>query len=213
MVRVRFGPFELDSESRRLLEDGADVHLTPKAFDLLVLLVAEAPRVIPKDELHRRLWADTFVSDATLTGLVKQLRRALDDRDARTPLVRTVHGVGFGFGGELRAFDSELSGISRWVVVAAARIVLKDGENVVGRDPSAVVRLDAAGVSRRHACILVDGNVATIRDLDSKNGTFVNDRTASSPIVLRDGDRIQAGPAVLVYHESTSGMSTETIIR
>jgi predicted XRE-type DNA-binding protein len=69
MMSVRFGPFEVDSERRLLLKEGGEVHLKPKAFDLLALLVAEAPRVVRKDELHRRLWPGTFVSDATLVGL------------------------------------------------------------------------------------------------------------------------------------------------
>ena len=59
----------------------AVVHLTAKAFDLLALLVDEAPRVVRKAELHERLWPGTFVSEAALGALVKELRRALEDRD------------------------------------------------------------------------------------------------------------------------------------
>src|SRR5690349_16789292 len=92
---VRFGIFSLDPAARQLRRDNADIHLTPKAFDLLTLLAAEAPRVVPKTEVHRRLWPDTFVSDATLAGLVKELRKALDDHDRANPLVRTAHGVGY----------------------------------------------------------------------------------------------------------------------
>ena len=55
----------------------AIVHVTPKAFDLLQLLIEQAPRVVEKRELHERLWRGTFVSDATLVGLVKELRRGL----------------------------------------------------------------------------------------------------------------------------------------
>ena len=90
-VTVRFGAFGLDADRRQLTCEGADVHLTPKAFDLLALLVNEAPRVVRKAELHERLWPGTFVSDATLVGLVKELRRALDDRDSSAPILRTAH--------------------------------------------------------------------------------------------------------------------------
>src|SRR5579871_1081905 len=62
-VRVQFRSYEVDSERRLLLRDARKVHLTPKAFDLLVLLIQEAPRVLRKDELHERLWQGTFVSD------------------------------------------------------------------------------------------------------------------------------------------------------
>ena len=75
----------------RLLREGSDVHLTPKAFDLLAALIEAAPRVLPKRELHERLWPGGVVSDATLVGMVKELRRALGDQDSPAPLIRTVH--------------------------------------------------------------------------------------------------------------------------
>ena len=81
-LTARFGPFTLDGGGRRLSRDAEEIHVTPKAFDLLLLLVDQAPRVIPKTELHERLWPGTFVSDATLVGLIKELRRALDDYNA-----------------------------------------------------------------------------------------------------------------------------------
>jgi DNA-binding winged helix-turn-helix (wHTH) protein len=55
-VTTRFGAFELDSDLRQLTREGGEIHLTPKAFDLLVLLVAESGRVVIKTELHKRLW-------------------------------------------------------------------------------------------------------------------------------------------------------------
>ncbi|MEY2854213.1 MAG: Oxoglutarate dehydrogenase inhibitor, partial [Pseudomonadota bacterium] len=92
---VRFGAFEFDAVSRRLRRDDIDIHLTPKGFDLLGLLVDAAPRVVAKRELHDRLWPGGAVADATLVALVKQLRRALDDHDRESRLIRTVHGVGY----------------------------------------------------------------------------------------------------------------------
>jgi DNA-binding winged helix-turn-helix (wHTH) protein len=83
----RFGAFVFDTDTRQLSCDGSDIHLTPKAFDLLGLLLDAAPRVVPKTELHKRLWPKTFVSDATLVGLIKELRRALDDRDREAPII------------------------------------------------------------------------------------------------------------------------------
>jgi DNA-binding winged helix-turn-helix (wHTH) protein len=211
-VSVRFGPFEVDSDRRLLLKEGGEVHLTRKAFDLLTLLLAEAPRVVRKEELHRRLWPDTFVSDATLVGLIKELRRVLDDRDSTTPLIRTTHGVGYAFAGELRGQLAPVPDVSCWIVAGSRRIVLVDGENLIGRDPSSTIHLDAAGISRRHARISVTGTYAVIEDLESKNGTLVNDAAATRPVSLRDGDRIQIGPIVIVYRASESGVSTETIV-
>ena len=84
-IRAHHGPvcfdsFALDFDGRQLTRDGEALHVTPKAFDLLVLLVSHAPRVVSKDELQERLWKDTVISDATIVGVIKELRRVLDDK-------------------------------------------------------------------------------------------------------------------------------------
>jgi Tol biopolymer transport system component/DNA-binding winged helix-turn-helix (wHTH) protein len=94
-MTVRFAGFTLDRDRRQLMCGDANVHLTPKAFDLLVILVSEAPRVVRKTELHERLWPETYVSDATLTGLIKEVRHALNGHGSKEPIIRTVHGVGY----------------------------------------------------------------------------------------------------------------------
>ncbi len=96
---VRFGLWTFDSDRRLVVgDDGSIVHLTPKAFDVLALLIERAPNVVRKADLHERVWHDTFVSDATLVGLIKELRRAFGDRDRSAPLIRTSHGIGYAFG-------------------------------------------------------------------------------------------------------------------
>ena len=60
-MQVHFGPFVLDSESREVLRDGRRVPLSPKAFDLLSILVASRPKAISKRELQEQLWPATFV--------------------------------------------------------------------------------------------------------------------------------------------------------
>jgi len=207
-VSVRFGAFVLDSGRRQLTRNGVEVQLTPKAFDLLVLLVEEAPRVIRKDELHARLWPGTFVSDATLVGLIKRLRRALNDRDA--PVIRTAHRVGYAFGAALESIEASPPAMSRWIVAGGRRIALVDRETLIGRDPAAAVHLDAGGVSRRHARIVIDGSEVTLEDLGSKNGTTLRGELITMPSALRDGDEIRVGPIPIVYRSSERGVSTET---
>ena len=209
---MRFGPFVVDPQRRQLLRERQEVHLTPKAFDLLALLVAEAPRVVPKAELHERLWPGTFVVDATLVGVVKELRRALDDRDADNPIIRTAHRVGYAFCSPIQGSNSRRSQISHWVVVQGRRIQLVPGENLIGRDPAAVVYLDFTGVSRRHARVVVEEGRVLLEDLGSKNGTRLREERLAAPATLRDGDRIHVGSIPMVYRASTSGMSTETQI-
>jgi DNA-binding winged helix-turn-helix (wHTH) protein len=212
-VIARFAGFTLDSDRRQLLRGSVDVHLTPKAFDLLTLLLEEAPRVVPKSELHRHLWPTTFVSDTTLVGLVKELRRALGDHDVNEPIVRTAPRVGYAFGGSLQRADSShlAAGVRRWVVVGSRRVGLVAGENLIGRHPASNVSVDAAGVSRRHARIVVGEHGARLEDLGSKNGTLVDNVRLAGPVVLSDGDCIQIGPIAILYRESDDGPSTETV--
>jgi DNA-binding winged helix-turn-helix (wHTH) protein len=211
MLAVRFGPFLLNEAERVLTRGGAEVHLTPKAFDLLLVLLTEAPRVVRKAELHARVWPGTFVSDATLVGVVKELRRALDDADAHASCIRTVHRVGYAFGRPVERTRGKGREGAHWVVVGGRHIGLKTGENRIGRDPTSAVVLDSAGVSRAHARIEVAEDKVTIEDLGSKNGTKVNGESVTRIAVLRDGDRVEIGREVVIYRCSAAGSSTETI--
>lgn len=206
---LRCGPFALDPDQRLLFRGGEPLHLTPKAFDLFHLLVAEAPRVVSKRELHERLWPGTFVTDSNLTGLVKELRRVLADNDPGAPVIRTVHRVGYACALDTAAERAE-PGAWHWLVVNGSRFVLQQRENIVGRDPASDVWVDVPGISRRHARITVDGSAVLLEDLGSKNGTTVSDTPVDAAVVLRDGDRIRFGSVAAVYRTSTAGMSTET---
>jgi DNA-binding winged helix-turn-helix (wHTH) protein len=211
-VIARFAGLTFDSGQRQVIEDGgAALHLTPKAFDLLALLIAEAPRVVPKSEIHERLWPGIFVTDATLVGLVKELRRTLQDHDARAPIIRTSHGIGYAFSGGLEKPNARQSTTEHWIVDGARNIPLSEGENLIGRDSASAVWLDLAGVSRRHARIVIRGGAAELEDLGSKNGTLLRDKPMTSPTPLHDGDSIRIGPARVIYHLSASGLSTDTI--
>jgi DNA-binding winged helix-turn-helix (wHTH) protein len=212
---VRFGRFTLDRAQRLLLRDEAPVHVGPKAFELLSTLIAAAPRVVTKGELHARLWRDSYVSDATLTGLVKEVRRALGDVDPAWPIIRTVHRVGYAFSVALEGGEpaQQRSPTSHWVVARGRRIMLHEGENVVGRDPAVEVWLDAPSISRRHSRILVAGDRITLEDLESKNGTRVGDTLVTQVTALRDGDRITFGSVACVYRSAITGLSTETAKR
>jgi DNA-binding winged helix-turn-helix (wHTH) protein len=215
-MKVTFGVFTLDAPGRLVTRNGGAVHLTPKALDLLIVLVAEAPRVVTKRELHTRLWTDTFVSDATLTGLVKELRRELDDRDRTAPVIRTAHGVGYAFGAETEGAVPTAPALplaSHWIVLRGRRIALQEGVNIVGRDPEADVWLDGTGVSRRHARIIVGETDVRLEDLGSKNGTTVRGEALDRQVNLQDGDQIGFGATPCVYRIARTGISTETRTR
>ena len=210
-MTVRVGAFVLDSDRRQVMRGDAVLHLTAKAFDLLALLVDEAPRVVRKAELHERLWPGTFVSEAALGALVKELRRALEDRDPRAPIIRTAHGVGYACAAPIDRELVQPAPVSRWIVAGGRRIALAAGRNVIGRDPAATVLLDVPGVSRRHAQIVVDHRGAVLEDLDSKNGTRIGDALVTGATTLHDGDAIHVGPVLVIYHAAASGISTHTV--
>lgn len=73
------------------------------------------------------------------------------------------------------------------------RFVLVPGDNTVGRDPASAVCINDASVSRNHARITIDGNLARLIDLNSKNGTQVMGQPVSGPTTLNDGDEIEFG--------------------
>ena len=84
-MKIRFGPFTLDLDTRQLTQDGREIHLAPKAFELLVTLVLDRPKVLSKARCCKRLWPDTFVAEANLSNLVAEIREALGDH-ARAPV-------------------------------------------------------------------------------------------------------------------------------
>ena len=208
-MSARFGRYTFHADRRQLFRDAVELHLTPKAFDLLALLIERAPAVVGKAEIHERLWARSFVSDSTLAGLVKELRRALED-DHKAALVRTAHRVGYAFAGDLETEGERGVPTTCCLTAGTRRIALHEGINVIGRDPDVTVWLDVAGVSRRHAQIVLENGVASLEDLGSKNGTFVRDEPVRGRVTLGDGDRIQLATELLVFHTSGRGVSTIT---
>ena len=92
-----FGDFTLDVGERQLLHHTTVLHLAPKAFDVLVVLVRHARRLVTKDELLARVWPESFVEEGILTVHISALRKALGD-DTRPPAyIETVARSGYRF--------------------------------------------------------------------------------------------------------------------
>jgi DNA-binding winged helix-turn-helix (wHTH) protein len=214
-LNVRFGEFLLDPDRRQLSRGGTEVHLQPKTYELLELLVRSRPRALSRRQIRGQLWPDTVVGDASLTVAVAELRGVLGDEAKEPRFVRTVYGFGYSFAGETEA--EKPGGVTSAAVAPRVlwekRIIpLVEGENVLGRDESVTVRIDAPGVSRRHACVRVTGERATIEDLGSKNGTYVGDAVSpiALPTELPDDVRFRLGRVLLVFRSSPEAGSTMT---
>jgi len=96
-VQVRFADYYLDTGARQLFQGAREVHLSPKAFELLKVLVENRPRALSKAELLDKIWPGVFVSDASLARSVSEIRDAIGDHSRSDGFVRTVHGFGYAF--------------------------------------------------------------------------------------------------------------------
>jgi DNA-binding winged helix-turn-helix (wHTH) protein len=213
-MTFQFENLVLDTDSRALTRDGQPVAISPKAFRLLQILLESRPRAIPKAELHRRLWPDTVVSDVNLPTLVAEIRQATGD-DARSPrFIRTVYGYGYAFSGEVAAehrSPGPPEGDHLFRLVWGQReVALTEGENILGRGSDSLVWIDAQSVSRRHARLRIASGLATLEDLGSKNGTFVNGIRLTTPLALRDGDELRIGSIPMTLKVHSKPTSTET---
>lgn len=213
-MKIRFGTFILDRDTRQLTQKGGEIHLAPKAFELLVTLLVNRPKVLSKAALQERLWPETFVAEANLSNLVAEIREALGDQARAPRFVRTAHGFGYAFCGDATSVsgvhEAEEGGPSCWLEWGKRRFPLSAGENVVGRDPDVEVRLDAPTVSRRHARLVVTAESTVLEDFGSKNGTFRGSERVTSPVQLADGDAVRIGSLLLTFHVRALLGSTET---
>jgi DNA-binding winged helix-turn-helix (wHTH) protein len=216
IMQVRFGNFVLDTDTRELLRESRPVHLSPKAFQLLELLVETRPKALPKDTLYTLLWPNTFVVEANLSNLVGEVRAALDDNPRQPKFVRTVHGFGYAFseGPQSEGVAIQPSrGVLFRLVWEQGRATFGEGEHVLGRDPALEVCLESSSVSRRHARLHIADGVAMLEDLGSKNGTFVNGQKISTAMRLSDRDQIGVGEVRLRFRILSGQPSTETMGR
>ncbi|MBS1787535.1 MAG: PD40 domain-containing protein [Acidobacteria bacterium] len=92
-----FDGFRLDPAERLLVRDGRPVPLTPKAFEMLVVLASNSGRLLTKDELMRTVWADAVVEENNLDKNISALRKALGENGAGRKFIETVRGHGYRF--------------------------------------------------------------------------------------------------------------------
>jgi pimeloyl-ACP methyl ester carboxylesterase/DNA-binding winged helix-turn-helix (wHTH) protein len=96
-----FGECELDLARYHLRRAEEEKRIEPQVFDVLTLLIRERHRVVPKEELLDTVWGSRFVSESALTSRIKAARQAIGDDGRRQELIRTVHGRGYQFVGDV----------------------------------------------------------------------------------------------------------------
>ena len=217
VAALSFDGFVADFSQRRLFAGDREIRLTPKAFDLLRLLIESRPRAVPKSEIFAQLWPDTFVTENNLATVVAELRAALDD-DARAPrIIRTAYAFGYAFVAEV-AEHAPATAVCEppacWMLILPTReVLLAEGSHVIGRVGPDVVALDSPTVSRHHARLTISGGGAVIEDLGSKNGTWVDQTPVTSATAVSDGGEIRLGSVALVLRTHPLAATTESIER
>ena len=214
-VVYRFGGFTLDEGTRQLMASGVEVHLSPKAFELLAMLLANRSRAVPKAELQDRLWPTTFVEETNIAGLVAEIRRALGDPASTPVFVRTVYGFGYRFVADVDVEEAPAwpppDRAKLYLVSGHREMPLMEGANVIGRAADATIQIDSPGVSRYHARIVVSGGGATLEDVSSKNGTYLNGARLTAAAPLADGHVIRIGTIELTFRMASAMGPTATI--
>ena len=203
----------IDVGARLVRQDGREIPLASKAFELLLLLARRRPNIVSHAQLHAALWPGVHVSETSLSALVTQLRKALGDAPDEGRLIRTRHRVGYACVGEV-----VIAGTGSDAVTPVCRLIwhgqtmeLSPGSSVIGRDRECGVRVDAESISRRHARVNVNGIEVTIEDLGSKNGTWVGGERISGAVSLRDGTAFRLGSETFRF-EMLTDRSTATAV-
>ena len=214
-MRLQFDDLAFDPDTRQLWLGEAEARVSPKAFDLLALLIARRPRAVSKAEIHEHLWPGTFVSESNLPTLISELRLAIGDRSRTRGLIRTLHARGYAFEAPEAGPDAhsslEIAAPDRWLIGPTAEIALMAGENVLGREGAGVILLKSSTVSRRHVRIVIGTDGTVVEDLGSKNGTFVNDQRLTRPTRIVDGDQMRIGSLLFTFRAAPPAGSTETL--
>lgn len=212
-MRFKFDDFVVDGDRRCITSAAGDVPAAPKTLEILLALLVRAPNAVSKAELLSAVWPDTHVSEATLTGVIADAREALRDNGRDPKIIRTVQRFGYAFVATVeREMESHSTlPVAGWLITDGWRVPLRAGETILGREGDGVVPLPSSSVSRQHAAVMIEGAAARLRDLGSKNGTFVDEIRVDCPMALRDGARLRFGTLEVIYRSNDAGSSTDTV--
>lgn len=213
----RLGEWFVEPKLNRISRKEISIRLEHRVMAVLMCLVARAGELVTRRELVDCVWEKGFVSDNTITHAVTELRKALED-DARDPqVIETIHGKGYRLIARVAferspSFMNVTTPFPFFAVLQDAEIPLHEGANLIGRGPDVVINIPSMKASRHHARINVIGGNASIEDLDSKNGTFLNGARINQKLPLNSGDLIGIGSFAETIRivDAFGGVTTES---
>ncbi|MEO8215455.1 MAG: FHA domain-containing protein [Acidobacteriota bacterium] len=197
-MTLQFAGYTIDLERGVLLRGDAVVPLSPRALDVLEMILTNHPAPVARDDVRRQLWAGTPVLDSSINMLIDELRSTLETGNSGLDLVST--------GEYLRVMERPVrlhvapgDDGGPALIWAKHRLPLPPGASTLGRDSDADIVIEAPTVSREHARVVIDDSgQITIQDLDSKNGTFIGgQRLDETATPLTDGDLVRLGDVEL----------------
>jgi DNA-binding winged helix-turn-helix (wHTH) protein len=114
----------VDPQSNEAVKNEKVFRIEPKAMDLLVFLATNAGRTVTKDEILREVWADTVVSDDSITRCISQLRKVFDDSSQSPEVIETIPKKGYRIKPAVTFIDAEVQGIYQYRRLARKRNLL-----------------------------------------------------------------------------------------
>lgn len=203
-MRYTFANCTLDIDAMRLDVDGAPVPLQPQVLDVLRLLIEERERVVPKQELLEGVWGHTFVTESALTSRIKSARQAIGDDGKAQRLIRTVHGRGYQFVGEVIESPTDMEPDATG---AARRQLPRFGSELIGRETDVAAVLDHLERSRL-VTVVGPGGVGKTR-----LAVAAAERSATDAVFV-DLTSVRDPELVLTQISSAIGLNTnESVVR
>jgi DNA-binding winged helix-turn-helix (wHTH) protein len=214
--RFEVGEWVVEPMLYRITRGDEVRHIRPRAMGVLECLAEARGAVVTRQRITDRVWRTEYVTTNALTHVVAELRTSLGDDADRPMFIETIPRRGYrlvapvSFPGEPKSAAPGEASIVTLLAEDGAVIELQAGANLIGRASDAAIRIDTSEVSRRHAVITVDGPLATIEDLGSKNGTFLRGRRLDAPARLADADEITIGVNVARFRVVVADDRTAT---
>ncbi len=125
-----FGPFRVDARERRLLRDGEVVALTPKVFDILLVLVQNSGHILSKGEVMNVVWPNSAVEEGNVARNISTLRRALGERPRQYQYVETVPWRGYRFVASVREVRDQSARLTLNSVAVLPLVNASDDQDV-----------------------------------------------------------------------------------